>query len=387
MTAEGAGPAIAPCPHFGFCGGCDAQDMGDAGYLAWKRGFLEAAIRRAGIEADMADPVRMPPQSRRRARFFADKGGEGLKLGFHGRGSHEVVDMTACLVLDPALFALTAHLRGYFTESLRQGARGEAEAQVVSGTLDVLIRDPAALDMVKREELVGFAGTAGIARLSYQVLEPRGPARKRKRRERGRRRSAVPSEAEIVIERQPVTARFGAVDVRLPPLAFLQATADGEAYLAQAVCRAVPDGARVADLFSGAGTFTFPLVEGRRITAVDGDAKLIEALDAAARAAGLGGAVSAEVRNLSRRPLSGAELAGFDAVVIDPPRAGAEAQARVLAGSAVPRVVMVSCNPASFARDAAILLEGGYTLGPEPVTPVDQFVWTRHLELVAVFSR
>ena len=380
-----AGPALL-CPHFGVCGGCAAQDKDEAAYRYWKRGFVEAALRRAGVAAEVAALVSVPPASRRRARFFAGAGASGLSLGFHSRASHDVVDMTACRVLDPVLFALTGRLREYFQDILDPGQSGEAEAQVVCGDLDVLIRTPGRFDLERRQDLVKFAREADVARVSWQGLGPDRRPRKRGRR----RRPATPEGAEVVAELHPVTARFGEVAVALPPMAFLQASAAGEALLVDAVTASIPDGTRVADLYSGAGTFTFPLGSSslsrrRKIAAFDGDGALIAALDAAARGAGLGAFVTGNVRNLARRPLRRDELDIFDAVVMDPPRGGALAQARELAASNVPHVVMVSCDPASFARDAKILMDGGFT--PGLVTPVDQFVWTRHVELVAAFSR
>ncbi|MCZ6637791.1 MAG: class I SAM-dependent RNA methyltransferase [Alphaproteobacteria bacterium] len=365
--------------------------MDAAAYTSWKRGFVEAALRRAGVMAEVAEPVQVPPASRRRARFFVEQGASSLKLGFQGRRSHDVVDMTTCLVLEPVLFALTRPLRAYFAETLGAGDRAEAEVQLVDGALDVLIREPATLDMEKREKLARFAAEAGIARLFWEGLDTRVTGPRRGPRVRARRATA-PAEPEIIVERTPIAACFGGINVPLPPLAFIQASTRGEAILRDAVAAAVPGGARVADLFSGAGTFTFPLATfplagGRRVTAFDGDGELIDALNAAARAAGLGATVTGQRRNLVRRPLSIRELDHFDAVVLDPPRAGALTQVRELAASKVPRVVMVSCNPESFARDAKALIDGGYDLGPGPVLPVDQFVWTRHLELVASFSR
>ncbi|MDX1483486.1 MAG: class I SAM-dependent RNA methyltransferase [Alphaproteobacteria bacterium] len=372
---------VPPCSHFGTCGGCAAQDMAGRDYRRWKRGFVEAALRRAGVAAEVSGLVAVPPASRRRARFFARRGDGALSLGFRAAASHEIVDMTACLVLTPAVFALAARLRGFLADTLAPGASAEAEVQEVEGALDVLLRMGDGLDLALREGLVAFARDAGIARISHQPLEA---APRRGRRPRGRR-PAVASPPETVAALGPVTARFGGVPVPLPPLAFLQASAAGEAALVEAVTAAVPDGAAVVDLYSGAGTFTFPLSRGRRVAAFDGDADLIGTLDGAARAAGLGATVAGSVRNLARRPLLASELAGFDAAVLDPPRAGAAAQARALAASDLSLVVMVSCDPASFARDARILIDGGFS--PGPVVPVDQFVWTRHLELVAAFSR
>jgi 23S rRNA (uracil1939-C5)-methyltransferase len=385
---EAPGPeAQTLCPHFGTCGGCDAQDKAPEEYVSWKRGFAEAAFRRAGLAAEIGDLVAVPAASRRRARFFIARRKEGVILGFHARGSHDIVDMTACRVLEPALFAFTAQLREYFQDILAPGQTAEAEAQVVGDAMDVLVRAPGALDLPRREALTAFAQGAGIARLSYQSIGPAQPPgrRGRGRGRRPRKRVEVTLEPELVVQFGPVTARFGDVSVPLPPLAFLQASAAGEAALVGSVTRAVAPGGRVADLYCGAGTFTFPLARDHAVAAFDGEPALIEALNGAARAAGLGAQVQAEVRNLARRPLHAAELDAFDAVILDPPRAGARSQAEALAASDVASVVMVSCDPASCARDGKILRDGGFK--PDPITLVDQFVWTRHLELVAAFRR
>lgn len=383
------------CPHFGSCGGCDAQDMPWADYRAWKRGFAEAALRRAGLKAELAPLVSVPPAARRRARLFAHRQASGLVLGFHARGSHDVIDMTACRVLEPRLFALTGPLRRCFAAFLSPGQSGVADVLALDGALDVVIGAPGGLALEGREGLAAFARDAGITRISYQPLaaaKGRGRGRPRERT-RGSAREApgeAPGETEVVAQFGPVAARFGGIQVPLPPAAFLQATALGEEILVERVVKAVAQGARVADLYCGAGTFTFPLAAGgggaaRRVAAFDGDHALIAALNAAARAAGLGTRVEGSVRNLARRPLRAAELAGFDAVVFDPPRAGAPNQAREIAASGVELAVMVSCDPPTFARDGKVLADAGFT--PGPVTPVDQFVWTRHLELVAAFRR
>lgn len=385
-TGAGAVAADALCPHFGVCGGCAAQDKEEAAYRRWKRGFVEAALRRAGVEAEVAPLVSVPPASRRRARFFAERGASAVGLGFHARASHDIVDMTACRVLDPRLFALTSPLREYFRQNLGPGQRGEAEVQIVSGALDAVIRGSGRLDLNRSRDLARFAREAGLARISWQGL---GPGRRSRQPGRGRPRG--PREpAEVVAELSPVAVRFGKVEVALPPMAFLQASRAGEAILTDAVTTALASAARVADLYSGAGTFTFPLAgaasDGRRtVAAFDGDGALIAALAAAARRAGLSASVTGSIRNLARRPLRCDELDGFDAVVLDPPRGGAEAQARELAASRLPLAVMVSCNPASFARDARFLTDGGFT--PGPILPVDQFVWTQHVELVGRFKR
>ncbi|MFM2128830.1 MAG: hypothetical protein RL477_376, partial [Pseudomonadota bacterium] len=262
-------------------------------------------------------------------------------------------------------------LRELFSAVLAPGARAEAEAQVVSGALDVVLRLPIALDRALRERLVSFAAAAGIARIGWQRL--------------GKGRRAALEPAEMVATLAPVRAEFGGIPVALPPLAFLQASAEGERALVALVGGLVPAGTKVADLYCGAGTFTLPLARTRHVAAFDAASDMVGALEAAARAGGVGEKVKASVRDLDRRPLLARELDPFDIAVFDPPRGGAEAQAGELAASTLKTVVAVSCNPATFARDAKILIDGGFEIGP--VMPVDQFVWTRHLEVVAAFRR
>jgi 23S rRNA (uracil1939-C5)-methyltransferase len=372
VVAASPDRAVPPCPHFGTCGGCAAQHMDGPAYGRWKEALVADALAAEGIEAEIAPLVALPAASRRRARLFAHATAGGPVLGFRAARSHAIVDMADCPALDPRLWALTGPLRGLFSELLAPGARAEAEAQEVDGALDVVLRLPVGLDAALRERLARFAAGAGIARLGWQPLAPR-PGRGRH------------PPVETIVERAPVRAVFGGVPVPLPPLAFLQASRAGETALVGLVTARVPEGAATCDLYAGAGTFTFPLADGRKLAAFDGDAELIGALEGAARKAGLGARITAAVRDLERRPLSADELAPFAACVLDPPRGGAAAQARALAASRVPRVVMVSCNPRSFARDARALVAGGYRLGT--VTPVDQFVWTRHLEVVAALAR
>lgn len=362
----------AACRHFLDCGGCAVQHMGAHLYETWKRGLVADALARAGVAANVAPLHRVVAASRRRARLFAARTKDRVVLGFQAQGSHRIVDMAECPALEPRLFALTEPLRTLFAAELAPRTRGEAEAQVVDGAVDLVVRLPGVLDRGLRERLARFAGEAGVTRIGWQRLA------------RGRR--ATLAAPETIAAFAPVRALFGGVPVALPPLAFLQASTEGERALVAAVTARVPEGAGVADLYAGAGTFTFPLAAaGRRVSAFDGNSDLIDALDGAARAAGLGSRVTGTVRDLERRPATAAELSAFDACVFDPPRGGAAAQAREIAASRLGCVVAVSCNPASFARDARILTDAGFAIGP--VMPVDQFVWTRHLEVVAAFSR
>lgn len=366
-----AGRAVPGCRHFLDCGGCVAQHMDAGTYDGWKRSLVADALSRAGVAANVGPLVRVGGGSRRRARLFAVRTAAGVALGFQAAGSHRIVDMAMCPALEPRLFALVAPLRAYLARVLAPAARAEAEAQVVDGALDVVLRLPLALDRGLREDLVGFAAAAGVARIGWQRI--------------GKGRKGALAPPETVAELAPVRATFGGIPVALPPLAFLQASAEGERALAALVTGLVPDGTRVADLYCGAGTFTLPLGRNRHVAAFDAAADMIAALDAAARGAGLGARVKATARDLDRRPLHAAELAGFDVAVFDPPRGGAEAQVREIAASKLVSVVAVSCNPVTFARDARILIDGGFEIGP--VMPVDQFVWTRHLEVVAAFRR
>lgn len=366
-----SGRAVPDCRHFLDCGGCVAQHMDVGLYENWKRGIVADALARAGVAANVGPLQPVPKASRRRARLFAVRTANGVAVGFHASGSHRVVDMAMCPAVEPALFAFVAPLRAFLAEVLDPAARAEAEAQAVDGALDVVLRLPRSLDRGMREHLVAFGREAGLARIGWQPLA------------KGRRaRTKAP---ETVAEFSAVRAVFGGIPVALPPLAFLQASVAGERALVAAVTASLADGIRVADLYAGAGTFTLPLARTRHVAAFDAAADLIAALDAGARAGGLGPRVTAAARDLERRPLGARELAAYDAAVFDPPRGGAEAQARELAKSEVGTVVAVSCNPATFARDARILIDGGYEIGP--VMPIDQFRWTRHLELVAVFRR
>ncbi|MBT4005714.1 MAG: class I SAM-dependent RNA methyltransferase [Rhodospirillales bacterium] len=375
-----------PCQHFGTCGGCSAQDKDDKTYRDWKQGFVEAALRRHGIETEIETLVVMGAASRRRARLSAIATSTGVRLGFHEQASHTVVNMAACPAMEKPLFDLIQPLRELLERLLPLRGRAEVEAQLVDGNIDLVLAMGTELDLDLRMDLPAFAEKYDLARIGWRPLLTAKPKGRPKRgQKKAANRVGVP---ETVVERRPVRAVFGGVAVSLPPMAFVQGCAAGEAALVERVVGAVselPESARIADLYSGAGTFTFPMSKIASVSAYDGDDALMKALLQGARGAGLDGRVSAEARHLGHRPLSTNVLSSFDAVVFDPPRPGAEIQVKELARSSVPLVVAVSCNPESFARDARILIDGGYVL--ERVMPVDQFVWTRHLELVGVFRR
>jgi 23S rRNA (uracil1939-C5)-methyltransferase len=353
-----------PCRHFGRCGGCVLQHLAPDPYAAFKLGLIRDALSRQGLGAVPVSPVLVSPAgSRRRAVLEVLRVGSGIVLGFHGRASHQILDLAECPVLLPDLAALLPGLRVLLAGLLKPGQGGSVTLTGVETGIDLGLDLPTEPDLAALEALSEFAQGHDLARLWWRVggAEPMPTA-----------------------QRRPVTIRFGAIPVDVPAGAFLQATAEGEAALRQAVEAGVGAARRVADLFAGTGTFTFALAGGRAVHAVESDATALAALAAAVRRAQLV-QITSERRDLEARPLLPAELDGFDAVVFDPPRAWAKAQAEQLALSRVPVIIGVSCNPASFARDAAILTAGGYEL--DGVLPVDQFLWSNHVELVGRFCR
>ena len=365
MLAEGAGRVPPPCPQFGRCGGCSLQHVEGGRYAAWKEEQVRTALARRGFaEAPLQPLLRVPPASRRRASLAGERAGTVVRLGFHSRESHRVIDATGCLVLVPVLVALLPPLRSVLLGVLADGERVEATVTRTDDGIDLLLEGKRPLSLAAREALAAFADTADLARITWQ--DDRSPP-------------------DPVAIRRPARVTFAGVAVDLPPGAFLQPTAAGEAALVAAVTAALSGCRRVADLYAGCGTFSFPLARGAAVHAVEGDAEAIATLAAAARGAALGQAVTTEHRDLASDSLSEQELARFDGVVFDPPRAGAKAQAEQLARSRVPKVVAVSCDPATFARDARILVDGGYRL--LEATPIDQFLWSSHVEIVAVFAR
>lgn len=359
-----AGPRAQPvCKHFGTCGGCALQHLTDEAYAAAKRSWLQGALAQHGFkDTEIASLRRLAPGTRRRARLALGRDGQTV-AGFHGRMSRAIVDMRECHVLHPALFALVAPLRNLAAEILPR--RGAASAALTFGDagVDLLLELPKAPALDGLEALARFAAEQDLARLSWRAGSTVAP----------------------VAQRRPVRAIFAGVAVDLPLDAFLQASAEADGVLSGLVLDAIGEPKRIADLYSGVGTFSFALATRAPVHAVEGDAEAAKALGQAASRANIADRVNVERRDLARRPLSADELARFDAIVFDPPRVGALAQSRMLAESNVPRVVAVSCNPATFARDARILVDGGYTLAH--VAPVDSFVWSPHLELVARFER
>ena len=363
--AKAPAHAAPACPHFGTCGGCALQHLNDDAYAAWKIELLMETLAHRGFTDVKLQPLaRTPPAARRRADLGVARTGDRVAIGFHAYKSRQLVDLQACPVLEPALFALLPALRGLLTRLLADGQTADILATRTESGMDLLFRHAKAPDQAAREAIIAFAQEQDIARVAWQrATEP----------------------AEIIVQRRVPRVTFGAVAVELPPGAFLQASPQGERAIVDEVCKAASGARRIIDLYAGCGTLTFPLARSARVRAVEGAKDLAASLDMAARRANLGGRIAVETRDLMRRPLLPEELDGADAVVFDPPRDGAGPQAAAIARARVPNVIAVSCNPATFARDARILADGGYRL--LSVTPVDQFLWSPHLELVASFRR
>jgi len=368
-----AGPRRPPaCRHFSHCGGCATQHLDETAEADWKRELVRQALARRGLDVAVAEPLRVSHASRRRVAFTAFRSRDGLAFGYNAADSNRIVDIQDCPLLLPALAAMIAPLRQLAEGLVENGERSRFHATLLAEdrgapALDLVIggRRPPTLDA--RQALAAFAERHDVARISWQ--------------EDGQ-------EPEPVAARRPVMIRFGGVDVALPPATFLQPCAEGEAAIVSRVIAGLDGTNRVADLYAGLGTISLPLLTeaGRRVRAVDGDGAAMAALATAAGRASLGGRLSSEARDLALRPLTSIELADIDGVVFDPPRAGARAQAETLAETPdLHRVVAVSCNPATFARDARILVDGGFNL--VRVEPIDQFRHAAHIELVAAFER
>lgn len=358
------------CGHAGACGGCVAQHISDVAYRDWKVGRISEALARRGLSDVEIEPLVTPSLgARRRLTLSAVRRGGKISLGFNARRAHHVVDLEGCPLAAPALCALFAPLRDLFAALVREGLALDKAAQVLltltDGGLDAVFRASHAPNLKMRQRLVDFAAGFGLSRVSWDCTDGAGPE-------------------AVVIHREPYMT-FAGTRVALPLGGFLQASAEGERAIIAAIARRAAGAERIVELYCGMGSFTFDLAQIAQVFAVEGFASAVRALERAAGQAGLGGVIRAEVRDLDRAPLSARELKLFDTVVFDPPRAGAAAQAAVLAHSAVRTIVAVSCNPATFARDARILVDGGYAL--QSLTPIDQFPYSAHVELVAGFVK
>lgn len=347
----------APCPHFRSCGGCQMQHASDDLVANWKRDLVVTALAVHGLETDVRPTLTSPDRSRRRATFAARRTKKGAMVGFHARKSDAIIPVPDCILVTPALAGIAP-----LAEALAIAGASRKGALAVTATdsregLDISVTGGKPLDGPLRIVLAGLCETYRLARLTW--------------------------EDELVGMRVPPAQIIGAARVVPPPGAFLQATEHGQETLTRLVQGIVGNAKSVVDLFAGCGTFALPLAERAEVLAVEGASEMVAALDAGWRQAQGLKLIESAARDLFRRPLLPDELAPFEAAVIDPPRAGAAAQIAELAAAKTPIIAHVSCNPQTFARDAAALTSAGYVL--EWVQPVDQFRWAAHVELVGAF--
>lgn len=354
--------AVPPCVHFPACGGCQLQHLDDESYAEFVTARVTGTLTGQGVTAGFVLPPHIsPPMTRRRAALRAARAGKRITIGFAEEGSHRLIDLQMCAILDQRLFALIEPLRGLLALILPDKRAAHVKMSLVDQGVDLLLEGVRVEGLAADEGLGDFARAHRLARLT--IDEGDGP--------------------QTRWEPEPATISFGGVPVSFPPYAFLQATPDGEAALVGAVREALPSAGAIADLFCGLGTFALALGDKRPVYAAEGARDVILSLKmGAARAQRR---LAADHRDLFRRPLVPGELNRFAAVVLDPPRAGAREQVLQLAQASVPLIAYVSCNPASFARDATHLTAAGYRL--ESVKPVGQFRWSTHVELVGIFRR
>ena len=352
--------ATPPCRHYPECGGCQLQHVDDTAYAGFITDRIKGALLAQGLDVPDIRPAHLsPPRSRRRVAMRAERRGRRVLLGFNEERSHRIIDIRQCEIMRPELFVLVDPLRALLGDLLQDRRAAAIQMTMTDQGADLLIEKVVADGLHAAEALTSFAMSHRLARLSIDAAY--GP--------------------ETRWEPEPVTVTLGGVAVPFPPGGFLQATADGEAALVGAVREAIGSAPHIADLFAGLGTFGF-VAEGH-VTAVEGSRDALLAMKAGAARAGKH--LRAEHRDLFRRPLSAAELGAFDAVILDPPRAGAKEQAEQLARARTSRLAYVSCNPATFARDAKLLCDAGWQI--LWIQPVGQFRWSTHVELAAAFAR
>ncbi len=356
-----------PCPHFGPCGGCTLQHWRDEAYADWKLTQVADALRRMGAPEVALTLARTPPAARRRMDLAIRREGPALRIGLHRRRSRDIIDMHACPVLHPKLFALVQALRPVLLRLAGLRREGSAVVNLLDSGPDLLLRTDAPLTAGDRTLLTALAHAHGLPRISWEPGAGRGGT----------------GLTEPACSLRPATTVFNGVTTPIPPGAFLQASREGEAAIVAAVLAALPDGlaakARIVELFAGTGSITHALATRGRVQAYEGDAAAYDALRRAVNPR-----VVATRRDLARQPLQAAELKGAEAVVLDPPHGGALAQMPALAASGVP-IVYVGCNPAALARDGRMLLQAGYQVAS--AAAIDQFLWSARVESVVAFRR
>lgn len=355
-----------PCPHFGpddenaGCGGCALQHQADGAYRDWKRGLVVAALESRNIEAEVGALVTTAPGTRRRVVFAARRTDKGAILGFNRASSHQIVHIDTCIVASPRINQALPELRRLATAvAVGKEAFRFSVLDALPG-LDIAVDAPFNLKETDRLRIItAVRAEASVARLSFN--------------------------GEILIEKQPPELSFGSVVVNPPPGGFVQASNEAEIVMSDLVSGHLNKSKRVVDLFSGSGTFALRLAQHSHVHAVEADGPSLNALDRAARRAQGLKPVTVEKRDLFRRPLMLAELKAYQGLVFDPPRAGAEVQVQDIACSTVKRIAAVSCNPTTLARDLETLIKGGYKI--MSVTPIDQFLWSSHVEVVVLLER
>ncbi|PHQ71125.1 MAG: 23S rRNA (uracil(1939)-C(5))-methyltransferase RlmD [Sneathiella sp.] len=356
---------IAPaCRHFGTCGGCSLQHLSPEFTATWKRQRIIDCLSKVGItDIDVEPTVTTALRSRRRVEFIASRRKKGAMIGYHLRRSHQIFDVGDCPVLHADLLALVKPLRAMLVTLLPRNSQARITATRTDNGPDILITANIELDLAVREILAAFVADNTLSRVSI-----------------AQKPGAV---AEVIAAARNAEVMLGDVPVVIAPGGFLQATEAGEQALVRRAVSALSSSKNIVDLFAGCGSFSFPLAKTAKVHAVEGDEELAHALQNSANKNIL--PISTDVRDLFQRPLFPDELKSFDGLLFDPPRAGAQAQAEEIAKSNIETVVAVSCNPVSFSRDVAILVKAGYQL--QSLLPVDQFLWSPHVEMIAVLTR
>lgn len=370
ITTPAATRATPPCPHAESCGGCTVQHMADDAYVEWKEGLLDQALSARALQPETCLPMRRITEGRRRLRFAAIGRAGGVVFGFNARASNQIIQIERCMAAADPLADLPKTLRPTLNALLLPGEAADVEAWVSRAGLAVLLIRERPLDLDERQAVAAFAEAQDIARFAWMAADG--------------------GFAESVAERRPPVLRIGAATVAPPPGAFFQPTAAGEQAMADFAAKHVAGAERLMDLYCGWGAFALRLGgEGVHVAAYEGDAAMISALQRAVGQAGLGGFITGAVRDLARRPLMGDELEGLDAIILDPPRAGASSQIAAITAQGVKngpdRIVYLSCNPAALARDGRVLVDAGFRF--VTAEPIDQFRWTPHLEVATYFER
>ena len=361
----------APCVHYDVCGGCTLQHASDEFYREWKLFIVEDALAKKGLKPrEWKTPVFLSAGNRRRATFAGFKKNNAITLGYFKRRTHQIAEISECLVADPAIMKLRAKLLTLLVPIFQEGNSADIFIQKVGNGFDLaitgLVGKTGKPDGNVKEACAAILRNTTVHRISWRARDR--------------------DEFRVLTTREPLTAQFGKMRVTLPPMAFLQPTREGESALVNAVMELLPKEGKFADLFSGCGTFTGPMLERGPVDAFEGVDDAINALNKAVKEhKGDPLPLRAMRRDLFKSPLRRDDANKYDAIVFDPPRAGAAEQVKTLASSKCPVLIGVSCNPATFARDARTLVDGGYVL--ESVRVVDQFTWSHHVELVAKFTK